>query len=451
MKWKIYPQYKHTYIDWLGDIPGHWDVVRFKNQIQYQEGPGIMASDFKEEGIPLLRIGNVQRSEVQLEGCNFLSEEKVRSQWTHFKLAKGDLLISCSATTGTVSEVTCEAEGSIAYTGIIRLRPKKSNIHKEYIKWLVSSDLFNTQVDLWKTGSTIQHFGPTHLDQMAITLPSIEEQNSIALLLNKETSRIDQLIAKKEQQIELLQEKRSALITHAVTKGLNPKAKMKDSGIEWLGEIPGHWKLIPLKRLLAKRRDAIKTGPFGSQLLSSEMLSGQIKVYNQRNVIDNDFESGENYISVEKYAELKAFTIERGDVLVTTRGTIGRCSLFPDNAEEGILHPCLMRVQSNQCILLREYLAMLIQDGGIVQLQLSLMSNSTTIEVIYSESLKSVLTPVPPIDAQKVILSKIKDDTARLELLTRKVNESIERLREYRTTLISAAVTGKIDVREEVA
>jgi type I restriction enzyme S subunit len=221
------------------------------------------------------------------------------------------------------------------------------------------------------------------------------------------------LIAKKQRQIELLAEKRSALISHAVTKGLDPNVKMKDSGIEWLGQIPQHWQIVPLKYSLLPRGGAIKTGPFGSQLLSSDMASGDVKVYNQRNVLDRDFSSGENYISDDKHQELRSFTVFPQDVLITTRGTIGRCALLPESAERGILHPCLIRVQANPLIASPEYIALLIQDSGIVLLQLQLLSNATTIEVIYSESLKSVRLPLPPASEQAAILTYVTQEVKR--------------------------------------
>src|SRR4030042_1761451 len=116
---------------------------------------------------------------------------------------------------------------------------------------------------------------------------------------------------------------------------------MKDSGVEWLGEIPAHWNLIPVKYCAAKKANAIKTGPFGSQLLSSEMMSGEVKVYNQRSVLDFDFISGDNYITQDKFKDLISFMVEPGDILLTTRGTIGRCAIVPKDAEKGIIHPCL--------------------------------------------------------------------------------------------------------------
>ena len=174
---------------------------------------------------------------------------------------------------------------------------------------------------------------------------------------------------------------------------------------------------------------------------------GTIKVYNQRNVLDRDFSSGENYITRRKYQELKSFTIFPGDVIVTTRGTIGKCALFPDDAELGILHPCLIRIQVNPNIILPEYLSLLILDGGIVLLQLKLMSNSTTIDVIYSEPLKSVRLPLPPIQEQHKILASINQEQTKIDTLLKTIHKSISLLREYRIAIISAAVTGKIDVR----
>jgi len=292
--------------------------------------------------------------------------------------------------------------------------------------------------------------GKYWINKSLFLVPPKDEQHTIAAFLNREAAHIDALISKKERQIELLQEKRAALISHAVTKGLDPNARMKDSGVEWLGKIPEEWKIVPLKFVIANCRNAIKTGPFGSQLLSSEMLEGNIKVYNQQNILYKDFRGGENYINEEKYEEMKSFTIYPNDVIVTTRGTIGHCALFPPNAELGILHPCLMRIQVNQNRIIPEYLAFLIQDGCIVHIQLLIMSNATTIDVIYSDSLKQILLPLPSVSEQKRILLVIEKEVGLLDRLIDKIKESIELLREYRTSIISAAVTGKIDLRLEI-
>ena len=221
--------------------------------------------------------------------------------------------------------------------------------------------------------------------------------------------------------------------------------KYKPSGVEWLGDVPEHWDVRRLKDMLLSRKGAIKTGPFGSQLLSSEMYEGEIKVYNQRSVIDSDFESGENYISKEKYMELKEFETFPGDFLITTRGTIGRCSILPQNAEKGILHPCLMRLQTDKSKIIDRFLEIIIEESNVVFEQLKLKSNGTTIEVIYQDSLKNVITPLPPISEQQAIAAFLDSETGRIDALVAKKERLIELLREERSALISSAVTGGLD------
>lgn len=207
---------KDTGIEWLGEVPAHWTLLPFRFAVWYQEGPGIMAVDFKTDGVPLLRVSGVHGRYASLEGCNFLDQSKVNEKWGHFRVEKGDLLISASATTGTVSEVDEETVGSIPYTGIIRLKPSK-RITRAFLKAFVASRAFHEQIELFKAGSTIQHYGPTHLSQMRILLPPIDEQERITKHIDQHTSRIDTLIARTERSIELLREHRSSLIAAAVT------------------------------------------------------------------------------------------------------------------------------------------------------------------------------------------------------------------------------------------
>ena len=285
------------------------------------------------------------------------------------------------------------------------------------------------------------------LGEIEFVVPPLPEQRAIAAFLDTHTARIAAAIVEQHHLIDLLHEKRAALIAHTVTHGLDPTVPLKPSGIEWLGDIPSHWVVMPLKYITKQVPDAIKTGPFGSQLLSSEMESGEVKVYNQRNVIDGDLAQGENYISQEKYEELRAFTVYPGDILITTRGTIGRCAIVPDDAELGILHPCLMRIQPDPTKVLARYLILLIQDSALAQSQLFEMSNATTIEVIYSGTMRQVLIPLPPLPEQRAIAAYLDTHTARIDAAVAEIHTTIAHLQEYRTALIAAAVTGKIDVR----
>ncbi|MEX5286837.1 restriction endonuclease subunit S [Acinetobacter towneri] len=208
---------KDSGVEWLGKVPEHWEVTRFAYQIFYQEGPGILAVDFHETGIPLLRIQNVKSDFVSNDYKTYLSPSKVLSKWDHYRVEKGDLIISCSASTGLVSEVDESTVGAIPYTGLIRLKPRTRKIISQYIKLLVQSDLFFEQIEVLQTGSTIQHFGPFHLQQMYISLPPNEEQEVICLEVKNRVRDIENLILKAESAIQLIQERRTALISAAVT------------------------------------------------------------------------------------------------------------------------------------------------------------------------------------------------------------------------------------------
>jgi type I restriction enzyme S subunit len=296
-------------------------------------------------------------------------------------------------------------------------------------------------------GLTRVGLGQYAIDNVELPFPPNSEQIAICAFLDRETAKVDALAEGQQRLIALLKEKRQAVISAAVTKGLDPNAPMKDSGVEWLGEVPVHWRVGALKHFVRARAGAIKSGPFGSQLTSAEMQSGSIKVYNQRNVIDGDFESGDNFISDEKFSALSSFETFPGDVLVSTRGTIGRASILPKNATQGILHPCVIRVQPEPSMLNGEFLRSLIQDSNLLRTQIDLMSNATTIDVIYSETMASLFVPVPPLEEQGAISAYLERTNGQFDALIREAETAIALLQERRSALISAAVTGKIDVR----
>ncbi len=208
---------KDSGVEWLGEIPAHWEVVPFKRAIDYLEGPGIMAADFLAEGVPLLRISGIRGRWATLDGSNYLSPETVWKRWSHFQVRSGDLLISGSASTGFCAEVDEETAGAIPYTGIIIIRPRAERVLKNFARWMLLSDVLATQVDLARSGSTIQHFGPSHLAGMLVVAPPRQEQHAIADFLDRETTSIDALIAKILQAIGHLREFRTALISAAVT------------------------------------------------------------------------------------------------------------------------------------------------------------------------------------------------------------------------------------------
>ena len=173
--------------------------------------------------------------------------------------------------------------------------------------------------------------------------------------------------------------------------------------------MPEHWEVGPLKRFVARQPGAIKAGPFGSQLTSAEMAGADYKVYTQRNVIDRNLDAGDKYISRAKFEDLRAFEVHPGDVLITSRGTIGRTALVKEGCRAGILHPCLLRVQVDPRRLGCRFLMTLIQDSALLPGQLTFLSNATTIDVIYSNTLATVLVPVPSREEQRCIVRYLSE------------------------------------------
>ncbi|MCU0786485.1 MAG: restriction endonuclease subunit S [Verrucomicrobia bacterium] len=309
---------------------------------------------------------------------------------------------------------------------------------------LLSKYVLEDQLLLLTLRAAQPHLNSEELGSIVLAMPSSrQEQQRIVAYLDASCAAIDAAVAAKRHQIEILGAMRTEAIHRAVTCGLNPRAKLKASGVEWFDKIPMHWEVDRLKDVVGPNRDAIKVGPFGSDLLLGNMADGGIKVYNQRTVIDRDFDSGIHFISEEKYSQMKAFTVYPRDLLITTRGTIGRCAIVPETARLGILHPCLMRVQTNKSRMLPEYLGVLIQDCALVLRQLQMMSASTTIDVIYSNSLKRTCLPVPPVREQQEIISYLARKDAVLRALAAKIDEQITTLTAYRKSLIHECVTGQ--------
>ena len=503
-KWKPYPKYRDSGVEWLGPVPEGWEVIRLKNMTKIN--PEILYEDTDPEmNLIYIDIGGVDSNGRILEKLEYpfaMAPSRAR------RIVKnGDIIVSTVRTyLRAIAKMQDPDPNTIVSTGFAVIRCENPLL-SEYAFYSLRAPYFVDWIVANSKGVSFPAISETDVASFFVIVPSNNEQSAISTFLDRETSKIDSLIAKKERLIELLQEKRTALITRAVTKGLfgmrhrdaaldgadasapgsgspqtesgdtspqskagysgtpphvNPipgsqgpqgrtTPKFKDSGVEWLGEVPAHWQIKRLKYLLKSQKAAIKTGPFGSQLQSSEMMAGEIKVYNQRNVIDGDFIGGENYISEDKFDELKAFQVFSGDLLVTTRGSIGRCAELPENAEKGILHPCLMRLQVNRKLIDNNFLELLIEQSGLILEQLHFMSNATTIDVIYSESMKEVWNAIPPFSEQLEILNYLKKEMDEIDTLISRIQSAISLLKEYRTALISAAVTGKIDVRGEFA
>ncbi|MDI9384170.1 MAG: restriction endonuclease subunit S, partial [Verrucomicrobiota bacterium] len=277
-------------------------------------------------------------------------------------------------------------------------------------------------------------------------IPAIDEQRAIAAFLDRETARIDGLIEKKRRQIELLREKRSALISHAVTKGLDPNAKMKDSGIEWLGEIPEHWELRRLKYIASVQFSNVDKNTFEGE--EPVRLCNYIDVY-KNELIKDDFEFMQ---ATATRAEIRKFTLRQGDVVITKDSEswtdIAVPAYVADQLQGVICGYHLAQIRAKFQILDGKYLFRAFASKAI-NYQFQVASTGITRYGLGNYLLENGLLVLPPLPEQRAIAAFLDRETARIDSLIEKVEKSIELLREYRTALISAAVTGRIDVRKE--
>jgi type I restriction enzyme S subunit len=173
----------------IGQIPEEWNASLMAEKIDFQEGPGILAKDFHESGVPLIRLEGIN-SDSLLNGCNYLDRDLVVKKWSHFKLQKGDILLSSSASLGRVAVVEDEGVGAIAYTGIVRFRSQDTSVSNNFIQCFLTSPIFQEQIGSHDTGSTIKHFGPSHLKKMWFVVPSIKEQKKITEILSATNEKI---------------------------------------------------------------------------------------------------------------------------------------------------------------------------------------------------------------------------------------------------------------------
>ena len=440
MSFPRYESYKDSGVEWLGEVPEHWEVISIKWLSPVQRGASPRPIDdpkyFDEDGeYAWVRIADVSASDgVLRETTQKLS---VLGSSLSVKIAPGELFVSIAGTVGKpcISEIKACIHDGFVYFPRLKINPK-------LLYRIFESETCYGGLGKWGTQLNLN---TDTIGSIRVALPPQKELSLVLSFLDRETAKIDVLIAEQQRLIELLKEKRQAVISHAVTKGLNPNAPMKDSGIEWLGEVPEHWEVTRLKFLMSD----IKAGPFGSNLTKDMYVSSGYRIYGQEQVIPNDFSIGDYYITEEKYQELKQYQITTGDILISCVGTFGKIAIVPRDIEPGVINPRLMRLRCSTTVT-SEYLVTILRSIVVFE-QFSFLSRGGTMDVVNIGTLNEIVLSVPKISEQSTIVRFVKSETAKFDTLTAEAQTAITLLQERRTALISATVTGKIDVRGLVA
>jgi type I restriction enzyme S subunit len=441
---KKYEEYKDSGIDWIGEIPTEWCISKIGHYFNIQLGKMLQPKKLNEEDTleEYLCAINIDEDGLKLE--------TIKEMWFSFKEKEtyavncGDLLVVEGGNVGLSAIYNGELENCYIQNALHRVKSSKKSINKFLKYWL---DFLKNRgyIDLVCNKATIAHFTKDKFTNSVIAVPPFSTQQVIVVYLDRKTAGIDTLIADKQKLIDLLREKRQATINEAVTKGLDKTAKMKDSGIEWIGQIPEDWKTKKLKYLL-QDIDGIKIGPFGSSLKLEHLTdSGGYKVYGQENLINEDFSIGNKFISNNKYSELIVYSIFENDILISMMGTIGRCCLVPRSVQQGIMDSHLTRMRTNGQIL-PQYLSRIINNSRYIMNQLEYNSKGSIMSGLNSGIIKALDIALPPIQEQQIVLEYIDNKTAQIDSLISDITEQIEELKEYRQSIISEVVTGKVAV-----
>ena len=443
-----YEEYKDSGVDWLGEVPSPWKVAKLKYCVQSIVSGGTPAStkdkywvSDDEKGTPWVAVGDMSETSRVDTTEKRVTKEGVQEADLE-TLSEGTLLYSIYASLGEVSILDIPATTNQAILGIT---PDREMVSREFLYYWLKH--MQKHVQVLSSSNTQDNLSAGRVRNMPVYLPDLSEQRAIAAFLDRETERIDALIEKKEQLIDLLEEKRTALISRVVTKGLDADVEMQDSGVEWLGEIPAGWDLIKLRWLT----ENIEQG-WSPSADDREAAKDEWGVITLSAVKNGDFYPEEHKALPSDTDPKPKYEIQPGDFLLTRANTpelVGDACLVRDTRGKLMMSDLVYRLRLRNDLVDGQYLMYwMISRSGRHQVERSARGSSKSMVKISQGHIKSWIAALPPLAEQRRIVDHLDRQTAQIDTLIETIQKGIDRLKEYRTALISAAVTGQIDVRD---
>jgi type I restriction enzyme S subunit len=427
MSFPKYGSYTDSGVEWLGSVPNDWRVVPLKS-----------VATCNDEVLPESTDGDALIEYVEIsgveEGLGITATETLSFSAAPSRARRvvkhGDVLISTVRTyLRAIATVSDPPENLVASTGFAAIRPR--SVHPGFIGYLLHSEYLMSEVIARSVGISYPAINASELMRLKGPLPSPEEQRTIAAFLDRETAKIDALVEEQRRLIELLKEKRQAVISHAVTKGLDQKVPMKDSGVEWLGKVPAHWRSQRLKALFRQEK---RQGFSDLAVLS---------VYREFGVILKDSRT-DNFNKTPE--DLSSYQLVRdGDLVVNKmkawQGSLGISALEGITSPDYVVFTPLHSEESG-------YLHLLLRSNGMVSTYLSISNGIRLAQWrLEPEAFLTQSVVLPPVEEQREITVFVQEQMAKFDSLMSEAALATELLKERRSALISAAVTGKIDVR----
>jgi len=433
MSFPRYPKYKISGVEWLGEVPEHWEVLPTKRLFRLVVDPAPNNNDFTLLSI-YTAIGVRPRSELEAKG------NRASTTDGYWKVQRGDLIVNkLLAWMGAIGVSEYDGVTSPAYDILRKKRP----LNPHFYDYLFRCGICFTEFRRHSRGIMDMRLRLyfDDLGQLPMPSPPEKEQNEIVRFLQAETSKIDELVGEQRRLIELLKEKRQAVISHAVTKGLNPHAPLKPSGIEWLGDVPAYWEVQPLKYLIK-----LSSGGTPSKE-NTAYWNGNVPWASSKDLKSDELSDTQDHITQMAVSDGVANLVPAGSILTVVRGMI-LLHTFPVvmTRVPMAINQDLKAITSGSNFD-SDYLAWLLR-GASAEILGRTDEAAHGTKVLRIDSWLSMHVPVPPVREQREIISALRESLANLDALTAEAERAIELLQERRTALISAAVTGKIDVRD---
>ncbi|WP_041607051.1 restriction endonuclease subunit S [Halanaerobium praevalens] len=455
-EYKRYEEYQDSGIEWIADIPKNWIISKIKYLVKepVSDGPHETPDYVYDNGVPFLSVDSIQNGKLVFENCRQISVKDHKIYRNKSNPEKEDILLGKAASVGKVAKINVDFPFSI-WSPLALIKPNYK-IESSYLEYSMKSSYFQIQTDLLSNSNTQKNLGMKDINDILVLKPSIEEQQKIASFLDQKTAEIDEITNKKEKLIDQLEKYKKSVITDAVTKGklgdkylnedgdLVDEVEMKDSGIEWIRDVPHFYDISKVKYIADIHGRIGYRGYTKDDLVDKGQgaltLGG--KHINDRNQLDL---SDPTYISWDKYYESPEIMIEYNNLVVVQRGSIGKVAIIDKNIGEATINPSLILV--NNLEIKAKYFYYYLISNSVSEF-FNLIVSSTAVPMISQEQLDNLYLPKIDKHSQNKIINYLDKKTELIDNLIQKTKTSIQKYKEYKKSLIFEAVTGKIDLRD---
>ena len=445
-----YSSYKDSGVKWLGEIPSHWETrtlkycCSLKGRIGWN---GLRSEEFQYSSYAYLVTGqDFIGSEIDWSKCYQISQERYDED-PYIQLNNGDMLITKDGTIGKVAKVTNLDKPACLNSGIFVIKQKGTYFNQGFLYWMLCSNVLKEFNIYTQTGATIAHLYQNVFENMPCILPPLSEQNAIASYLDSVTTQIDVAISQQQKMIELLNERKQIIINNAVTKGLDPNVKMKDSGVDWIGEIPEHWDFCKFNHIISVLTDYTANGSFGDLAKNvhyqSEGYARLVRLTDLRDNLQN-----ENGVWVDKhgYEYLSKSSLYGGELLIANVGAYsGLVQIMPKVDYLTTLAPNMFLLKLDNTKVLTDYIYYLLLSKAYFN-WLQTIAIASAQPKLNKDNIRTLPILIPTIDEQKAIVDRIANAIKPLENLISITQKQISLLQERKQIIINEVVTGKVKV-----